>query len=202
MRDFEEQYACRIRSACLLIFNLTMIFAVCGFETIIPKDSDEDGNIVKRAFPIVGFDHLGHGKKDPEVTRLKKNDPDADGLLVKLTGGEYRETPKSEPKETAAVIEFQCDPDRTGLEGLEDVAETEDDGEEKRRRDKGDEDEDEDDTDKENAGRSLKFRSFKLVDDTYILRLDWRTKYACENYVRDNPKSGGHWGFFTWIIIM
>lgn len=152
---------------------------------------------------------MGHGKKDPEVTRLKKQDPDADGLLVKLTGGEYSENPKSKPKDTAAVIEFRCDPDRSGLEGLEDVAETEVDDEKRRRRaedeDKADEDEngnEEEDDDDENAGRSLKFRSFKLVDDTYILRLDWRTKYACENYVRDNPKSGGHWGFFTWIIIM
>ncbi|KAL1962406.1 hypothetical protein VTN77DRAFT_9745 [Rasamsonia byssochlamydoides] len=178
---------------------------ICGFQKIIPLDGS---GATETAFPIVGLDPLGHGTKDPEVTRLKKQDPDAEGLLVKLAGGEYREDPKSKKKDAAAVIEFKCDPDRSGLEGLEDVA----DSEEKRRRrrdedgedggDKKDGGDEKDDGDEKNDNRSLQFKSFKLVDDTYILRLDWRTRYACENYVRDNPKSGGHWGFFTWLIII
>ncbi|CAG8236042.1 unnamed protein product [Penicillium nalgiovense] len=41
-------------------------------------------------------------------------------------------------------------------------------------------------------------------DDTYILQLDWRTKYACDEYEKekgDTPSSKS-WGFFTWLIII
>jgi hypothetical protein len=51
------------------------------------------------------------------------------------------------------------------------------------------------------------FRSF----NEGILRLDWRTKYACPTTAenppeKDDPDTGSqdskHWGFLTWLIIM
>ncbi|KAN0070812.1 Autophagy-related protein 27 domain containing protein [Elaphomyces granulatus] len=168
------------------------------------------------AFPIAGLDPLGHGSKDPEITRLKKLDAERQGLLVKLSGGEYLEDHEKKKKDTAALIEFQCDPDKSGLEGLED-SETSDAAANRRRSqleatsddntgdDKDGDDKDGDDHDDgSNPSRSLQFKSFKLVDDTYILRLDWKTRYACDDYLknRKDDSPSGHWGFFTWLIII
>lgn len=55
------------------------------------------------------------------------------------------------------------------------------------------------------SSKSLQYVSFgQGDDDSYILKLEWRTRYACDNYKRDNDEkaAGGHWGFFTWLIIM
>ena len=121
--------------------------------------------------------------------------------MVKLWGGEYT-TDKKEKKKAGAVIDFKCDPERSGLEGLK----TQEDDEKAERRSftalQKREDSDSGEGDK---SRSLQFTSFGPGDDnTYILKLDWRTKYACDNYLGDNKgkDSGGHWGFFTWFIIM
>lgn len=176
---------------------------VCGF---VDQYSETDQSFNPFTFPIVGLDPLGHGSKDPEITRLKKIDPDREGLLVKLTGGEYH-GPDNKGKKMAAgaVIEFVCDPDRSGLEGLVDEDEM------KRRSDAAvvAEDEDEDDS---SRNKSLSFKSFGKADgDSYVLKLDWRTRYACDEYKRGDGKgddddkedtSGSHWGFFTWMIIM
>jgi hypothetical protein len=176
------------------------------FERTVTKEGDES----ERAFPIAGLDPGGGGSKDPEITRLKKQDSETEGVRVKLAGGHFREDVKQKVKPAAAVIEFQCDPDRTGLEDFANFDEenSDDESEDGKRRSRRAEEEDgndEDGGDKKHAGnRSLQFKSFGAVDDkSYVLRLDWKTKYACENYVRDNPKpSSGHWGFFTWLIIM
>jgi hypothetical protein len=191
---------------------LTVVL-VCGFQyQYVPDGSEEIGH----AFPIAGLDPLGHGSKDSEVTRLKGDGQE--GLLVKLAGGEYVDKDKKK-KDARAVIEFQCDPDRSGLEGLASAANEsseEEEEEETRRRlvvraDEGDKDKDKD-KDKEKTGpndgsdpsRSLQFESFGPADDnSYVLKLKWRTRYACDNYVRDRKGDGSsHWGFFTWLIIM
>jgi hypothetical protein len=188
-----------------------------------------------RPLPIAGLDPAGGGSKDPEVTRLKKQDADTEGVRIKIAGGEIHEHGQKHGKPASAVIEFQCDPDRTGLEGLtteksgdsdknkEDKDKEEEESKKRFRREddddkkEGDGEEEGDDKDKDNSGdkadgeqdtsdRSLQLKSFGLVDDKYyILRLDWKTKYACENYLSDNPSDSsgsGHWGFFTWMIIM
>lgn len=101
---------------------------------------------------------------------------------MKLSGGSY-ENADGKKKGAGAVVEFQCDPDRSGLEGL---------------------------TTREEGGKrdaddrpSLQFKSFGLADDdSYVLRLDWRTRYACDHYVDENKGESSHWGFFTWLIIM
>lgn len=146
------------------------------------------------AFPIVGLDHMGFGSKDPEITRLKTLDPDREGLLVKLAGGEYKEDFGEGPKKTAgAVIEFQCDHDRSGLEGF-----PEQEAGNKRRKAR--------DENSNTPDSSLKFKSFGKADnDTYVLKLNWRTRYACDKTGDDENEdndSSSHWGFFTWLIIM
>ncbi|OJJ87702.1 autophagy-related protein 27 [Aspergillus glaucus CBS 516.65] len=149
---------------------------ICGFEY---RDAVDGSDSETKAFPIVGLDHLGHGAKDPEITRLKQLDPDREGLSVRLGGGQYLDDEKAK-KDAGAVIEFQCDPTRSGLEGIsteEDTAEEE----QLRAKENGDE------TDNE----------------SYVLKLDWKTRYACDDYL--SSKKGGssnHWGFFTWFIVI
>ncbi|GAD94305.1 autophagy protein Atg27, putative [Paecilomyces variotii No. 5] len=187
---------------------------ICGFQETRFLDGSED---FEYAFPVAGLDPMGHGSIDPEVTRLKQLDSTQEGLLVKLNGGEYREEP-TKPKSkkgASAVIEFQCDPDRTGLEGLKDIKD-DDEKQERRGIKRDDDDKDKDggdnkDDDKDGKdgdpkiSRSLSFKSFGPGDDkSYVLKLDWKTKYACDNHVRDNKgsNSSSHWGFFTWLIII
>ncbi|KAG2012451.1 hypothetical protein GB937_007045 [Aspergillus fischeri] len=186
---------------------------ICGFQYKYTEDHLEE---IGHAFPIAGLDPLGHGSKDAEVTRLKGDGQE--GLLVKMAGGEYIDKDKKK-KVARAVIEFHCDPDRSGLEGLssvEDESSEEEEEEETRRRlvvreDEGDKNKDKD-KDKEKTdpndgsdpSRSLQFESFGPADDdAYVLKLKWRTRYACDNYVRDRKGDGSsHWGFFTWLIII
>lgn len=160
---------------------------------------------ILRAFPIVGLDPMGHGTKDPEITRLKKIDSSDEGLLVKLAGGEYYEDPKTDkkkqkPKDARAVIEFQCDPDRTGLEGVRN---------ETKRNDAQEASLSHSLSTRDDESNSLQFVRFGKEDDnTYQLKLNWRTRYACDNYLRDNKgkkdptDDDDSWGFFTWFIIM
>ncbi|OJJ45570.1 hypothetical protein ASPZODRAFT_69305 [Penicilliopsis zonata CBS 506.65] len=165
---------------------------ICGFRYEYDEESEESAGY---AFPVAGLDHLGHGTKDPEITRLKKLDPDEEGLMVKLAGGEYSETHDpndKKKKDVSAVIQFKCDPDRTGLERLTDARE------EEKRGDPAAGDNNEGD-------RSLQFKSFGASDDgSYVLRLDWRTRYACDDYLKQKKEvdSSSSWGFFTWFIII
>ncbi|CAG8152909.1 unnamed protein product [Penicillium olsonii] len=164
---------------------------VCGFVHRSPKDGNGD---LTFGFPIVGLDPLGEGTKDPEVKRLKTIDPETEGLRVKLTGGSYKgDANDQKPKTAGAIIDFQCDHERSGLEGLYTLVEPK----QRRRRE-------EEAAPKTNTS-SLQFKSFgPSDDDTYILRLDWRTKYACDNYEEENgsPSSSKSWGFFTWLIVI
>lgn len=133
-------------------------------------------------------------------------------MRVKISGGTIPEPELKKKYPASAIIDFQCDPDRTGLEGLKNDDDLDQATDSKLRRDDGEKD---DSGDKEGEDKpdtktsSLTFQSFNLVDDKegFVLRLDWKTKYACEDYKRENPGSGGgsgsgHWGFFTWLIIM
>ena len=164
--------------------------AVCGFEYKNAVDGSESES---RAFPIAGLEHLGQGSKDPEVTRLKKIDPDREGLMVRLAGGQYIDENKAK-KDAAAVIEFQCDPTRSGLEGLDTSEEAGQEAEEKRLRAR-----------EEISARtpSLQFKSFGPSDNnSYVLKLDWLTRYACDDSLSKKGDSSGAWGFFTWFIVM
>jgi hypothetical protein len=115
-----------------------------------------------------------------------------------------------------AIIDFLCDQERTGLEGLEKG------GDDKKRIKRREAEQQlkarspEDDNDggsgeKEGNGddddaRSLRFKSYGHDEDRKadILKLEWLTKYACDSYEHDeeDPDTKNHWGFFTWFIVL
>lgn len=170
-----------------------MITLVCGIEHTYNTADDTD--TISGVIPVAGNYPTESGRNlDPQWTRLKTSSSHADsekeGVRLEMHGGMYPFDDRKKGRKQEAVIEFICDPHRTGLEGEED-------GEEERRRDvRETEDEDE---------RSLRFIGYGPVDETDVLRLEWLTKHACED-----AKDGGggdenrsrHWGFFTWFIIV
>lgn len=189
---------------------------VCGIERIY--NQADDSSTIERVIPIAGEFSTSHGRAmDPEVTRLRdsasNSDSELEGLRAELHGGKWPET--SSGKLQKAIIEFHCDPELTGNEGFEEDAEMMLDINSYgnlTRRAEDDEDDDEDDEVPElpdlDKGKSLQFVSYKPDSDGVgVLRLNWKTKYACEG-AYDDPSTGGgsnksaHWGFFTWFIIV
>ena len=178
--------------------------------------------------PIAGEYGASKGRYlDPKVTRLKggesHEDVSREGVRVELHGGKYPETRAG--RDQKAIIEFVCDKKVTGNEGFEDKdaaaeaqasAVTIYEGMPKRaEKDDDPKPDDDDDDDPElpdmDKDHSLQFVSYRAEgsdsDSTDVLRLTWRTKYACEGE-RDNPsdepsksKKAG-WGWFTWTIIV
>ncbi|EED22165.1 autophagy protein Atg27, putative [Talaromyces stipitatus ATCC 10500] len=184
---------------------------ICGFERTIYLDGRTD---TLKVLPIAGYENsLGGGSKDIETTLLKSIDPATEGIRVKISGGTIPEPELKKKYPASAIIDFQCDPGRTGLEGLKNDDDLDQATDAKlRRRDDGEKGDDGNNKDGDENNKpqtpSLTFQSFSLENENFILRLDWKTKYACEDYKRDNPGSGsgnsssGHWGFFTWLIII
>ena len=168
---------------------------VCGITTTYNPTLDPVVPEIDQVIPVAGNFEVsgGSGRSlDPHFERLKATDTDADGLRIILNGGFYAK------KAQRAIIEFQCDKDRSGNEGNE---------EEKKRSDERDDKTEEQDDDMKNNPSSLTFVSYGQLDEkTDVLRLNWRTKYACEDATdRDDGDGGskkGGWGFFTWFILM
>jgi len=164
---------------------------VCSITRLITKDPPSD--VVQEIFPVAG-ELRQHGGKDMDAKweKLKKSGSSGDtervGLRVFLNGGFKEENKKKKPQK--AIIEFECDPNKTGLENLPDPEDHYNEPNEKREA-------------AIDSEPSLQFISYKEEDDTDVLRLKWWTKYACEN-VKDEPEmeKGQHWGFFTWFIII
>ncbi|KAL4909823.1 hypothetical protein BDW74DRAFT_143803 [Aspergillus multicolor] len=181
---------------------------ICGFNRTLSADhSSVHGGF---AFPIAGLEHMGQGALDAKVTRLKNEDSDREGLRVKLSGGKYEEPVTKKKKNAGAVIEFECDPGRSGLEGLVEEEpkrlrtreEGKDEGDGNGEGD-GNEEEKEPFSDGSDPDRSLQFKSFGMADDdTYVLSLNWKTRYACDHYSEGRGSYSNHWGFFTWLIII
>ncbi|KAF2161034.1 hypothetical protein M409DRAFT_70100 [Zasmidium cellare ATCC 36951] len=179
---------------------------VCGVERIY-----EDGQtLVREVIPIAGeFGTSDSRHLDPKVTRLKDSESNSDsereGLRAELHGGLWEKKPQK------AIIEFICDPEMEGTEGFEDSKEMDVSSYgsmEKRDDEEGDGD-DEDDNRKLpdlDGDKALQWKSYRdEKDDTGVLRLEWKTKYACEDAADTKPsdgKKGGSWGFFTWFLII
>ncbi|KAF2726384.1 hypothetical protein K431DRAFT_280417 [Polychaeton citri CBS 116435] len=192
--------------------------------------------LLYRVKDIAGQYTTSHGRAlDPKYTRLKGSadhaNADREGLRVELNGGKF---PKEKTgRKQKAVFEFICDHDLDGNEGFGNEAEGDAEalmvlgmavngtalqrreGEEKDGDDGGDDDDDDDEKPMPNPydeGKSLQFDSYKIEgsDEVEVLRLTWKTKYACEDSAGkgdedDSPDGGkrpGSWGFFTWFLII
>ncbi len=141
------------------------------------------------AFPIAGeFSHSFGGALDPKWTRLKSSASNADkkkeGVRLEMHGGKDNDGQKQK-----AIVEFLCDNGqiddrRRGLS----VAEDEDDG--------GTEDGDKEGEEVDDGhGGKLKLVSWDVEEGTKVFRLDWTTKYGCEDVKDDGTgSSSGHWG--------
>lgn len=159
---------------------LLIVVKVCGIERVSLHHETSTVYVI----PIAGDIDGRH--TDEQLKRLKTSDAATgkEGLRVTLNGGLYDKVKQQ------AVVEFICDSDRTGLEGEEETKKSE---EEKKKE------------------KSLKFVSYDTDDkELHVLRLEWKTKYACEGVGGEDPPSppppppdqGSSWGFFTWFIIM
>ena len=182
---------------------------VCGVEEAYHL-TDRTHFTVK-VQPIAGEFTATHGRGralDPQWTRLKgsasNEDTEKEGLRLELHGGKYPET--KDGKAHKAIIEFICDPELTGNEGFEDPKEKRLVSRAEGGEGEGDSGEDEITLPDLDKGKSIKFVSFKNEgeDQTKVLRLNWKTKYACEGTqaAPPPPKKTSSWGFFTWFLIM
>ena len=152
-------------------------------------DPDKEKVILAEAIPVAGHWAQNEGKGlEYKWTRLKDTDSSEDGLQLELWGKKYGGSMQK------AVIHLQCDPKRTGNDDAEDDDDT--------KRAAADED------DSKDTGRDLQYVSYGDVETKdgimKVLRLNWRTKYACENYKDGNGSvdASDGWGFFTWFILM
>lgn len=151
--------------------------------------------------PIAGeFVHSTGGHLDPLWTRLKGSpssaDRDKEGLRLEMHGGKDDDGNKQK-----AIVEFLCPPKHTERRYLSNVV-TADDEDDKKGEDQEGADKSGEETDDDNGG-TIKLLSWDNEGDTKILRLKWDTQHACEEAEGGgSDSSSGHWGFFTWFILM
>lgn len=146
-------------------------------------DPQQEHVQIENVIPIAGNFQTTEGRAlEPHYERLKaQSENNLEGLEVQLNGGMYNR------KKQQAVVRFICDKDKTGNEDA--VLQKRDDGNQV----------------KGTNNTSLTFLSYGAEEgtpSTDILRLDWRTQYACEDFVEEEGDSTGGWGFFTWLILL
>lgn len=170
---------------------------VCGIEKqFSPGEGNKTGGR-GGVIPIAGeYYHTIGGSLDPKWTRLKTSsapdDRGKEGLRLEMGGGKYPEDDgKVWPQK--AVIEFLCNEATEEKQRSASGIDKEDEGDE---RNKAAEETD------DGVGGKLRFLDYGYVGENKVLSLEWQTKYACENAKGDGGKAGGHWGFFTWFIII
>jgi len=183
-----------------------MALSVCAIQHL--TDTEIDKPTFENAIPIAGeFSHTTGGALDPKWSRMQDSpssvDHEREGIILELNGGKD----PSENIRQKAIIEFIC-----SAEENSDVRRR--DGISNRADEKKDDDEDDTDDDKDEGDKSaeetsdehggkLKYYSWEMEGDMKVLRLQWFTKYACEDVKDPDDKSGsGRWGFFTWLIIV
>lgn len=158
---------------------------VCAIKRLTNKV--ENITTITDTIPIAGeFSHSIGGALDPRWERLKGSASSADrekeGIRLIMNGGKY------EKKKQQAIVEFVCNA-KSEERTRNSVAAAEEDNE------------DGEEVDDEHGGK-LKLLSWEDEDDIKVLRLEWQTKYGCEDAEEGNGSSSGHWGFFTWFILM
>ena len=169
---------------------------VCAIDYLYHIGQD-DPPVIEKTIPIAGdFTTTTGGHLDPVWTRLKTStstsDREKEGLRLEMNGGKYLK------QKQKAIVEFLCNKDpKPKLNKREED-------------DNDDEDDHPEDTEGEEQddghNGKIKYLSYEEEEnDTKVLRLEWSTKYACEDASSsDDDDDGGssHWGFFTWLIIM
>ncbi|KAF8852232.1 hypothetical protein BDZ45DRAFT_678497 [Acephala macrosclerotiorum] len=181
---------------------------VCAVERDVSKDGKAD--VLMDSWPLAGdLRDLGGKDLNAKWESLSESDSNADsekdGLRLTMNGGWHKV--KVEDKEVKrpqkVVVEFLCDKTRAGDENLWKPEDEYDNDTGKDKRAEGDDTKDgekEDDA----SSPSLNFLKYDTTGkEADILRLEWRTKYACRDASGEKDRDpNGHWGFFTWFIII
>ena len=199
----------RLRRSSLRKADLGLA-TVCGVESSFNPDENKNSTLL--VIPIAGdyttTGGIGGGNIDPKWTRLSTStNPDdrkKEGIRLKIGGGFYPPNEKKKGKPQKAVVEFLCNRQDDTEERRLALLAREDGDEDKGDGDNKDEDEQKkkEQTD-DGQGGTLKYIDYDSVGDDQVLTLEWMTKYACEdNKDGAGDSSSGHWGFFTWFIIM
>ncbi|ORY13418.1 autophagy-related protein 27 [Clohesyomyces aquaticus] len=192
---------------------------VCGIRETI--DLSGKNNRTINPIDIAGTYAMGAGRSiDAQFSLLRNSkshsDASREGVRAELHGGRFPfDETKKNGLDQMAIIEFVCDKERTGLgKGEKDDKEKEDDKDDDKDGDKDGDKEEKDvpsrlgrraDDQCEDSDADLRFCGYREEDikkdqTAAVLRLEWRTKYACEDAEDDSVSS--HWGFFTWFIII
>jgi hypothetical protein len=221
--DFEYKYNFTLDLCKALKSECHNGARVCGMRENIDLSQEGNSSTIT-PIDIAGTYKAYNGREIEakfELLRNSKSNSDAgrEGLRTVLHGGRLPFDDKKTGLDQRAIIEFVCDKERTGLEGDEtdggksgsdkegDKKDDEKKGDDKKeeekrmsRRGEGSKDQCED------SDASLRFCGYKVENlekdkKARTLRLEWRTKYACEDTPADKPASS-HWGFFGWFFIM
>ncbi|KAF2828206.1 hypothetical protein CC86DRAFT_465942 [Ophiobolus disseminans] len=191
---------------------------VCGLREDINLATG--GNSTVTPIDIAGTYASQNGRSiDAKFELLRNSKSNADGgregVRATLNGGRFPFDDQKKGINQRAIIEFVCDKERDGLEGDEkEGGDLEDDKDSDKEKEKDGDDKKEgklrrrEDGGKgkcEDNDHSLRFCGYQREDEgkdheVGTLRLEWRTKYACEDAP---PVDGGsHWGFFGWFFII
>jgi autophagy-related protein 27 len=174
--------------------------AVCGVEYIHDPESEDKPEFLHWVSIAGHFDMHTGTPLEVKPRRLKSTSSDREGLVLEMLGGKdpLEPTKGVQQIKQKAIIELLCDRQMSGWEPKPEpsskLVERDDEA-------KGDEPE-------ENVGSALNFVSYNEEpvsgENWKVLKLQWKTKYACEDASSLPPTNGGgsHWGFFTWLIIM
>ncbi|MCJ1416384.1 hypothetical protein MMC32_002719 [Xylographa parallela] len=154
---------------------------------------EEDGSLEEKPFgviPIAGqYTTTIGGDLDVQYTRLKTSsshsDSQQEGLRMEMHGGKFQK------RKQKAVIELLCSKNGDGATEKRD----EDEG-------SGDEKKTKKEVVEDGQGGRIKLISYEDVEGEDVLRLQWNTKYACENIESEDPKQSGGWGFFSWFFFI
>lgn len=168
------------------------------------RDVSKDGaDALMDSWPLAGdLKELGGKNLDAKWESLSDSDSNTDsqkeGLRLSMYGGTHKVHDEKRPQKV--IVEFLCDKTRRGDENLW----VPEDKYGKKKRAEGDDAEKPKEGESDGNEPSLKFLSYNTSrTDTDILRLEWRTKFACLDASDEpTPTPNRSWGFFTWFILM